>query len=315
MREPVSNLTDFTGAISTACDVVLRICDNAQATSVADRSGRSQVSTLNEACQAAGQIWTAIISSLEALNDKSRARSRLGPLAVPMSSIIRSFLGRLRLHCLEETWRRCTNSSDISPLKCTDGKKRLGNENDAEQMELFLHNSNEITRSLTYLLSTAARLYTEHREIYNAIASVFLQHVGESMALQLFGGSGNSGALGYALLPGLSSSSGSGISRAKSAAQIEAPYLVKILRPFVQTILPERRGCTSSNLIENLQKALLQGIFGNEDEQIQPCANSVETVDTNRANGTDLQVACDENDEDWFLSQVWEILGWDVLIC
>lgn len=164
-------------------------------------------------------------------------------------------------------------------------------------------------------MSTAARLYTEHYEIYEAIASVYLQHVGKIMAIQLFGDPNDSCAIQYvAPLPGLSSASGICLSNSKSAAQLEAPYLVKILRPFVQTTMPESLGPTNSNLVANLQKYLLQGLFGNEDGQNQAWTNTVETLDPGIAHGIDIQPPHDEKDEYWFLTQVWEVLGWDVLI-
>lgn len=315
VREPISDSADFTSSICTACDVVLRICKNAQATSIVDGNGKSQAKILSEACQAAGQVWTAIISSLEATKENSRARLRLSPLASPISSIVRSLLDQFRLHCLKEAQRRHTVWSDVSSLKNIDMRRRSGDTNNSDQLEVFRHNSNAITRSLIYIMSTVARLRTEHQDIYEATASVFLQYVGRSMALHLFGDPSNDCASSYAVsLPGLLDGSEVGVSRAKSVAQIEAPYLVKVLRSFVQTIVPESFGRTNSNIVEGLQKALLQGIFGDKDEHNRPWTEIGEMVDPSIVHGSDTQSAHDENDEDWFLIQVWELLGWDVLI-
>lgn len=313
IREPPSNPTDFTNAISTACDAILQIGKNAQSTSSADKSGRSQVPTLNEACQAAERVWSGIVSILEVQKDDSCARLKCVPLAIPLSSIVQSFLVQLHQHCLEEAERRHNESSDMRSVKATNLKRSL--ENTSNPNELFEYNTNAITRSLIYIISTASKLHTKHQEIFNAISSVLLQYIGESIGLHLFGSSSDSRTTEHAVpIPGVSKALRVGVSHAKSAAQIEAPHLVEVLRIFTQKLAPETLGSTGSKVFEHLQKALVQGVFGSEDYQSPFLAHPVKLVDANTIEDTDFEVAYDEDGEDWFLTQVWELLGWDILI-
>jgi hypothetical protein len=313
IREPVSTSSDLTSAISTACDAILRINKNAQDTSIANRSSRSQAPTLNEACQATERVWSTIISSLQAERHNSCVKIEHAPLATPMSSIVRFFLGQLHQHCLDEAERRHRESPNTSPSEILHA--RGGSRNAPVEIGLFQYNSNVIKTFLIYIMSTAIKLHAGHQEIFDAITSAFLQHLGESMGLYLFGTSDNGCTTEYAIhVPGVSKALRISGSHAKSAAQIEAPYLVEILRTFVQTIVPERLGSTSSKLFRNLQKTLLQGVFGSEDHQTPFPTYSAQLVEESTVIIPGFDSTHDEDDEDWFLAQVWELLGWDILI-
>lgn len=313
IREPHSNPIDSTSAISTACDAILQISKNTRCTTVVDKSARSQAPTLNEACQAAVRVWSAIVSNLEVGKNDSCARLEFVSLAIPISSVVRCFLGQLRQHCLNEAERRRKKSPVLGSSEVTNLKRCLGDV--SNEVEPFEYNTKVLTRFLVHIMSTAARLHARHQQIFDAIASVFLQHVGESMGLHLFGDSANNCATDHAVpIPGVSKASSTGVNYTRFAAQIEAPHLIEVLRPFVKTLVPEELGCTAFKVVENLQKTLMQGVFGSGDERLPLPINSVELVELNAVDNTDFELADDEDSKDWFLTQVWELLGWDILV-
>lgn len=279
---------------------------------IADRSGKSQAPTLNEACHVAGRVWSAIISNLELERVNPCIGLESATLAIPISSIVRYFLGQLRRHCQSEAERRCNEFLKMDPPKATNRECRSGSASD--RVELFKYNTAIITRSLVYIMSTAAKLHVKHQAIFDAIASVFLQHIGECMGLHLFGDSKTDCVVKHDVPVSGVCKVSIDSSHTKSAAQLEAPHLVEVLRTFAQTLVPENIGCTGSRVLEDLQKTLIQGVFGSQDEQDPFLKYPIELVDSNTAPITDVGLVHDEDGKDWFLTQVWELLGWDVLI-
>jgi hypothetical protein len=125
---------------------------------------------------------------------------------------------------------------------------------------------------------------------------------------------------------------------AMRAVQLEAPYLIHILDNVMtsinthQTLIGFRSASSPSSsskdgsnsnsscsnafakqVKEKLQNALLKGVFGGDNQTFRNCLQLPLVPE----NGTDetpsSQVDPAEMTLEWFMGEVWRILGWDIL--
>jgi hypothetical protein len=119
------------------------------------------------------------------------------------------------------------------------------------------------------------------------------------------------------------------------AVQLEAPYLIHILdnvMTFInthQTLIGFRSASSPSSsskdnssscrdafakqVKEKLQNTLLKGVFGGDDETFRDCLQLLPVLENGTGKTPPSQVDPAELTPEWFMSEVWRILGWDIL--
>lgn len=175
-----------------------------------------------------------------------------------------------------------------------------------------------------------------HNKILEGLICVFLDHLGSALSLSIFADveSPASKSTHLGLLPpcGLLDTFGLDQETAICTVQHEARYLVAILRQLMLTIdkqqsllrsdsvslLNLRKSLTISNntfatkIRNKLQHTLLRGIFGDDDESFKEAIRrpDMKIVDD------DVDVACNGREDagEWFVGEVWALLGWDSLM-
>ncbi|KAK5947556.1 hypothetical protein PMZ80_001709 [Knufia obscura] len=314
--------------IHLACDSIIETCQKAQDETTSKTANQSESLTFNEACVAARKIWSTLLAKL-----RSHSTLLSGPIDDHLSavdaaicSIVEYFLSRLHQYCLDEADRRAELSRKSTKARKPNTKAALRNA--AERVELFKHNCNIITCTLAYMLAATVSLQASHQRLFDAIASVFLEHLGSAMSLHLFGDPRNPKDRQSLAPPrGIQDVSHIETGDAFLTTQLEAPYLVSILKGLMSSGTSSRHTAMddinpgnslgtkiSPIVLHRLQGRLIRGIF---DDETKIYAN--DNARDEQLPSVDLaeQQAVDEvkaNDEDWFLSQVWDLLGWDILL-
>jgi len=313
--------------IHLACDTIIETCRNAQDTTISKAAKQSQPPTLNEVCVAAKNIWSILLSKLR--SDSSSLEKADNPYPAVLSAIcavVETFLGRLHQYCLDEADRRMKlrNKNTRTRRPKTKGPA----EDDFEKARLSKHNCGLVTSVLTYMLAIATTLHQSHQCLFEAVTSIFLKHLGSAMSLHLFGDpNGACDGKDLACPRGIEDVSHIEIKDALLTTQLEAPYLVGILRALMHskvsgddTFDPDkytkdiRKSRVNSVVLYRLQVQLVRGIFGDDFE-----AGAGSSDTGARPPNVDSAQLCENirqntGDEDWFLSQVWELIGWDILL-
>lgn len=310
--------------IQLACDTIIETCRDAQDTTISKAAKQSQPPTLNEVCVAAKNIWSILLSKLRSDNSSlEKADNPYPAVQSAICAVVETFLGRLHQYCLDEADRRMKLRN-----KNTGIRRHGPAEDDPEKARLSKHNCGLVTSVLTYMLAIATTLQQSHQYLFEAVTSIFLNHLGSAMSLHLFGDpNGACDGKVLACPRGIEDLSHIETKDALLTTQLEAPYLVGILKALMyskvsgdDTSDPDKytkdRGSSriSSVVLHRLQVQLVRGIFGDDFEA---GAGSGETGA--RPPNVDSAQSCENTgqstrDEDWFLSQVWELIGWDILL-
>lgn len=313
--------------IHLACDTIIENCKNAQDATTSKTAKQSQPPTLNESCIAAKNIWSILLSKLRSdTSSLEKADDSFAAVYSAICTVVETFLGRLHQYCLDEADRRMKLAKRNTKVRGRKTKAPL--QNDSMKAELFKHNSGLIASALTHMLAIATTLQQRHQKLFEAIASIFLEHLGSAMSLHLFGDPDSSDD-GQVLAPprGVEDVFHIETKDALLTTQLEAPYLVSMLKGLMRskvsrddTSKPNNRPKDIQNnkinsvILHKLQSRLIRGIFGDDIEVSAasggtgaqpPSVDSAESCEGSAQN---------TRDEDWFLSQVWGIIGWDILL-
>lgn len=313
--------------IHLACDTIIETCRNAQDATASHTSKQPQPPTLNECCIAAKNIWSMLFSKLRSdTSSPENANDTYDAIVAPFCMVVETFLGRLHQYCLDEADRRMKLAKRNNNIRRSKAKAPL--HKDFGKSKLFKHNCGIIASALAHMLAIATTLQQKHQRLFEAIASIYLKHLGSAMSLHVFGDPNNSDDGGLlAPLRGIEDVSHIETKDALLTTQLEAPYLVTVLKGLMrsegstndisklndhQTNTRDNR--ISSVVLHKLQSRLIRGIFGDD---IEPNAGSgsmhVRPMNVDPAEYCEGPSQNYES-EDWFLSQVWHLIGWDILL-
>ena len=249
-----------------------------------------------------------------------------------------TFLGRLHKFALDEFARR------EQELK---RKRRVSDRRteDKSVMEYTPITEEDLTkgRELIQILVRMIKMLDlrkhAHCELLEGYLCATLDHVGSSLSLLTFTDTDISRPEQTGLLPpnGLLDIGQLNIESATGTATIEGPYVLFVLRQGLEflfantgrmskknlfnfTLHPQAdKGVTGSNdlrqhIQDTLQNTLLRGAFGDEDDtfynSLRRDEENDEEVDLNNTIG---EIRQKESSAEWFIGELWEHLGWDIL--
>ena len=281
---------------------------------------------LHEACHGARSIWLLMTQCIRGYQPAHDDAQLIKPLVSALASVVQFLLGRLHQYCLKQ-------ADDRSKLYLRKTKSRRSNtkatkQREAKSAQLFKHNCGTITSLIAHMLASTTSLHQAHPTVFEAVTCMFLDHLGSSMSLQLFGDAENKVEFGSLKPPrGPQDVAHTETNDAMLTTQLEAPYLIRVLcglNPSLERVIRSEASNTSSGTLlavanlgavtrVRLQNTLLRGIFGDEDTAFANAFDRVEPEDIANPHGDTEIYELDENSRDWFLGQVWENLGWDVL--
>lgn len=180
-----------------------------------------------------------------------------------------------------------------------------------------------------------------HCQLLEGLLSALLDHIGSSLSFLVFGGAESVTGEQSGMCPpvGVLHVAHLDIHDAKGAARIEGPYLISLLRSAVKVaqkrtttmpmdcmhgFLPGGKAAKNKfqlldALREALQNTLLRGVFGEDDDMFAEGGLRRYEEESEESDDEKTRVAIveqpEEEADDWFVGQLWEHLGWDILSC
>ena len=193
-----------------------------------------------------------------------------------------------------------------------------------------------LAQLLVHMVTSLDPSKSVHGKVLESLICVFLDQLGSSLSLVVFADHEASlegdQLLGISPPRGLWVNSDCDTRTAVKAAQIEAPYLVYVLEELMgyldhrQAITISRSatlcslkkdhtisdGLLAQRLKEKLQCTLLKGVFGEDDEAFQDSLRPPKQLESEISEDPP-DSSQQEDTSKWYTSEVWRILGWDIL--
>jgi hypothetical protein len=189
----------------------------------------------------------------------------------------------------------------------------------------------ECGKQLTALARVLIIMFTEMGQplehpdkLLQNLLSLLLDHIGSILSFFIFANPADH-ADTVAPVTGIFDTIGLDHSSVVETGQLSAPYLVGILRAALHACLRGGQATSASSswrdapaslskeVQEKLQKTLVRGMFGDQDEFLKGAFAAPEVL-----NEEDFQRIVSEaqnanDDTPWFVGQIWQLLGWDIL--
>jgi hypothetical protein len=198
-----------------------------------------------------------------------------------------------------------------------------------------------LVKIMSCMIGTIDLHHTAHIWLYEGLASLLLDHIGSELSYLIFVDPADPDP---GLLPvcGLLDDPDVSPDAAIAAAELNAPSFVALLRCLLSKVRAKEKRSSAASILARppldapgddergkflktiemrLQNTLLSGMFGTEDEEFRDCLWRPD-----ESNDPELQeeAALEEEETgepgrtggsktDWFIAQLWELLGWDIL--
>jgi hypothetical protein len=245
--------------------------------------------------------------------------------------IFQALLGRLHRHVLDELTRQEVEEATRKRKPKSNMKVSKGSEHDKR---VFTESASMLVRLLRELMTTPDLAKPIHCQLFKALFTVLLDHIGSTLATLIFADPEQTKHQGMVADPiGLEHVSHLDVDAALAAAALEAPYLIALLKSILdylhknekkiplrsRELLTGSREAIDNTLLhervqKRLQDTLLRGIFGDDDDSFREAFTRDPSPETRIQVDEAIKEAAEEEDKgQWFIGQIWEILGWDML--
>ena len=244
--------------------------------------------------------------------------------------LFQTMLGCLHQIALDEVARREREEQRKSKKHKSNTKAVKTSGPDSEV--LCKTNLAALMQMLSIFFAQLEHFHKSDRVLYECICSALLDHIGSSLSLLVFLDP-QSEETGLKSVTGIVDVAHLEPESAISTARLSAPYLVRVLRTALGSAAKDDRGgkgqtqrvpgntsidrsshgALQLRAEERLQHTLLRGIFGDEDERFPDALLRAEEMDGDVHQETVEEAYEEQDSSDWFIGQVWELLGWDIL--
>ncbi|KAH0844439.1 hypothetical protein AYO21_00909 [Fonsecaea monophora] len=283
-------------------------------------------------------VYPSILEGLESIQLQMGEEGEENyPALSHLTKVFQAFFGRLHELALNEYARQKqrvkSKRRKPAPTHETSSRGYLS------MSEQTVAETKEIVRTLAYMITALDVSSDFHCELLEGYMCTILDHVGSILSLLVFADSTRTRNKQTGLLAprGLMDAAHLDTASATGAATIEGPYLIWILRKGMEFLLANTKNMSEkSQLIfalqgsdskdvahgkglrrrieETLQNTLLRGVFGDGDDTF---CNSLRRDEEREGEGewTQVMEAIGEKERspEWFIGEVWEHLGWDIL--
>jgi hypothetical protein len=247
----------------------------------------------------------------------------VGVFQALLGRLHRLVLDELTRQEVEEAARNRKAKSNMKASKAVEHDKRGFSESAAMLVSLLRH--------LLVSLDLAKPI---HCQIFKALFIALLDHIGSSLATLVFADPSQTERQETVADPvGLEHVSHLDVDAAIAAAELEAPYLVTLLKCTLsylhanekkmpvraRELLTGSREAIDNTLLhekvqKRLQDTLLRGVFGDDDDSFREAFTRDPSPENRGQVDEAVKEAVEQEDKgQWFIGQIWEMLGWDVL--
>lgn len=277
--------------------------------------------------------YTSILQGLDKLCAKSDGMNEIGSVVYEVIVLFETVLAKISTLVVPKS--KDTDGS-TSKAKTTRARKRVPEQSSTSSS----HDGHFVCQSLAQLavamLTTLDPSKEPHAQVMEGCLYAFLNHLGSSLSLAVFIADQPSEQRGMftGILPpqGLERMSNVDSGTVIRGVQLEAPYLIYILdnvmssvnghqelmNPHSVSLFSSKNSGTSSDtptrqIKEKLQNTLLKGVFGSDDETFCNSLQKPERRKNDTIESSPVQHCLTEQTPEWFTSEVWRILGWNIL--
>ena len=274
---------------------------------------------------------------LQALDHATAGEAPDNDLTVANGSIVQLFqaaLGQLHRLALDEVTRM--EEEDRSKVK-----KPKSNPSAAKTHLLDVKNNLEsdikaLVKMLISMLISIDVTKDSHCELLEGLLCALLDHIGSSLSLMVFADpEASKGDIGLVPPCGLAHVAHIKTKAALTAAEIEGPYLIAVLKsglrflrdnqqhmsPFMKEIFSwtEHKDITDPDALREkietrLRGTLLRSVFGDDDKTFNNALRREHPLEEADIQSTKEGIRDVEQDKStWFIGQMWEQLGWEML--
>lgn len=252
----------------------------------------------------------------------------LFPGVLDVIRLFETILRRLHKFAVEESVARGDETKPTS--KASRPKTKAAKPPASGTTDRDLTKGRTLARTLIKLTTTLDLSQDVHCELLEGFFCALLDHVGTSLSLVVFSDSESRGA-GIVAPKALLDHPHIGSDDAVRIVKVEGPYLICILRQALEflhanTANMSERGMllfslqrptkekSLRQLIETtIQNSLLRGVFGDDDDTFYNVFRRDEGLLNHDLDQMVEEMKAGEESAEWFIGQLWEHLGWDIL--
>ena len=313
--------------------VAMTLCRDLQPANKDNASGSTQeeIWSAEELESIVKETYPPILHGLELLRPDTDEEGQVVFHAVPdVVMLFESILGRLHNFAQYDVARR-GGGVTLQPRArgCEADLDRTGPLNDTEEES----SCKIITKTLIRMVLLLNLSRDAHCEVLEGILCALLDHTGSLLSLLVFSDSSGKAEGVVGILPpkGLVDAAHADLESALESAKMEGPYLICILRKAMEFIESNRKFMSERGLLlfsprkatgdrnlrqsieETLQNTLLRGVFGDDDDTFRNSLRHSERNVEPDLNKLMQEITPDASSSEWFIGQLWEHLGWNIL--
>ncbi|KIW33757.1 uncharacterized protein PV07_00581 [Cladophialophora immunda] len=294
--------------------------------------------SIKDLCAAFRNVYPSILKALQCIQPQmGQDGEQYYPALSDLTKVSQAFLARLHQLALDE-YNRQEQEAKPKRRRAAPGHETL-DRGFAPTSEQAIAEAKEVVQALVKIITMLDVSCDAHCELLEGYLCVILDHVGSCLSLLVFTDlTGTSKKQTGLLAPrGLLDARHLDAKSATGIVVIEGPYLIWILRRAVEFLLANTKHMSEKSQLlfalqqsdsedvargkslrrrieETLQNTLLRGAFGDEDETFYNSLRRDEG-DEGEADLTKMveEIREKECSPDWFIGEVWEHLGWDIL--
>lgn len=288
-----------------------------------------------ELCTVIRTVYPFILRGLETISpEKGDDGEQYFPGVIDVVRLLEAFLGRLHKFALDEFVRRQHAMRSRKKSRGLRGEAASNKISDIPDEDL--DKAKEITKILAKMVTMLDVSVESHCDLLRGFLCTLLDHIGSSLSLLVFTDPQQTGDKQPGILPpaGLLDVAHLDSQAAIGTVQIEGPFVIFVLRTAVEYLRANTKRMSERSLSnfslrksgtrdekeihrlieETLQNTLLRGAFGDDDETFY---SSLRREDGDDEDNDLAKMVEDmkegEDSTDWFIGQLWEHLGWDIL--
>lgn len=295
--------------------------------------------SVGEICTVTRHVYPSILRGMEAIQPQKVDDEIYIPALVDVVKLFQAFLGRLHQIALDQESRRQQEAKSKKKGGRPDGRSAKR----STKTTVELDGAKDIARMLIKMITMLDVSQDVHSELLEGFLCALLDHLGSSLSFLVFADpqSSRNDQDGILTPKGLLDVAHLDIETATDTIGTESPFLIWVLRQATAFLHenakvmsgrslslfslqdPSATECSGKDLRrrieETLQNTLLRGVFGDDDDtffnSLRREDDVEEDMETTEAELSKMleEIKKDEGSPEWFIGQLWEHLGWDIL--
>lgn len=292
----------LTHLICLSCEVMLEALQNCKDDTTNISPNPDSPLTLREACISTKRVWSLLVQRLGFIEDVD-----VSMIAPQLAALVETLLTRLFLYCETEAAaeHQLRSATERARLKV---KSDTGTHEAVKGQSLFKHNCDNLSSTIGHILYSSHAFQLDYPQLFDAITAAFLQKLGVAMSIVLFD---QEKELFITIKNTLHTTI-----RYVEVIKLQTPHFVAALKALMHRndLNRDNTNAVTKQVVDRLQQQLLCGIFGKDYKAVASSPTVIDNPNTDvSAQLYQAEGDPEDNEADLLISEVWEILGWDIL--